>query len=136
MKRIRLHKSTLSNEDLTAIAEQTLTNGGYKGPRIGDTMSDGTIYAGISPETGKPIYTTPADAPDFITFDMEQAYVAGLRTHGRTDWRMPSKGELQVLFKNRAAIGGFNTRRSPFMSCIYWSGTSDRGTAAWCQRLS
>ena len=75
MKRIRLHKSTLSNEDLTAIAEQTLTNGGYKGPRIGDTMSDGTIYAGISPETGKPIYTTPADAPDFITFDMEQAAV-------------------------------------------------------------
>src|SRR5258708_6921449 len=29
----------------------------------GDRMPDGTVYAGISPESGKPMYTTPGDAP-------------------------------------------------------------------------
>src|SRR5438552_817465 len=29
----------------------------------GDRMADGTIYAGVSPDTGKAMYTTPADAP-------------------------------------------------------------------------
>src|SRR5262249_19594334 len=32
-------------------------------PQIGDKMADGTIYAGISPDTGKKMFTTPADAP-------------------------------------------------------------------------
>jgi hypothetical protein len=32
-------------------------------PQPGDRMEDGAVYAGISPETGKPMYTTPADAP-------------------------------------------------------------------------
>lgn len=30
--------------------------------RIGDRMPDGTVYAGISPDTSKPMYTTPAYA--------------------------------------------------------------------------
>src|SRR4051794_5579729 len=29
----------------------------------GDRMRDGTVYAGLSPDTGKTMYTTPADAP-------------------------------------------------------------------------
>ena len=32
-------------------------------PQIGDEMPDGTVYAGLSPDTNKPMYTTPADAP-------------------------------------------------------------------------
>src|SRR5207302_7723214 len=31
--------------------------------RIGDRMPDGTVYAGVSPHTGRPMYTTPGDAP-------------------------------------------------------------------------
>src|SRR5690349_11517927 len=31
-------------------------------PEIGSRVSDGTIYAGISPATGKPLYATPVDA--------------------------------------------------------------------------
>ena len=31
--------------------------------KSGEKMPDGTIYAGISPATGKPMYTTPSDAP-------------------------------------------------------------------------
>lgn len=32
-------------------------------PNIGDTCSDGSIYAGLSPDASLPMYTTPADAP-------------------------------------------------------------------------
>src|SRR5438270_13141473 len=32
-------------------------------PQVGGKMPDGSVYAGISPETNKPIYTTQADAP-------------------------------------------------------------------------
>src|SRR3954453_23306138 len=32
-------------------------------PQPGDRMQDGTIFAGVSPDTNKPMFTTPADAP-------------------------------------------------------------------------
>src|SRR5713101_9753590 len=41
-------------------------------PRIGDRMVDGTVYAGISPDTNKPMYTTPNDAPLTHTFNQAQ----------------------------------------------------------------
>src|SRR5437764_12648503 len=37
----------------------------------GDRMDDGTIYAGISPDTHKPMYTTPADARSKTYFGRE-----------------------------------------------------------------
>jgi hypothetical protein len=68
---------------------------------IGDLMLDGTIYAGVSPETGKAMFTTPADAPATSTFNQAQEYAAELDAHGHRDWRVPTKGELAVLFSNR-----------------------------------
>src|SRR5437868_4494417 len=74
----------------------------------GDRMNDGTVYAGISPDTGKPMYTTPADAPLTYTFNQAQKYAANVDEHDHQDWRVPTTGELKVLFDKRAAIGGFN----------------------------
>jgi Transposase C of IS166 homeodomain len=31
------------------------------GPKPGDRKSDGTVYAGVSPDTGKAMYATPAE---------------------------------------------------------------------------
>jgi hypothetical protein len=99
----------------------------------GDTMKDGTIFAGISPDTGKPMYTTPTDAPlsEFFnntvrTYDFKDArtYANTLDAHSHQDWRIPTKEELNVLFNNRAAIGNFNLRSSQ-PSGLYWS--SSRG---------
>ena len=71
-------------------------------------MPDGTVLAGISPDTNKPMYATPADASLTMTFNEAQEYAAKLDAHGHKDWRVPTKAELNVLFNNRAAIGGFN----------------------------
>lgn len=109
--------------------------GGKTEPKIGDRMADGTVYAGTSPDTGKAMYTTPGDAPLTYTFNQAQKYAAGLDVHGHKDWRAPTKGELNVLFQNRAAIGGFNeTGSSP--AGWYWSSTQDTSNIAWAQRLS
>src|SRR5690349_5979683 len=48
-------------------------------------LPDGTVEAGLSPETGKPIYTTQADAPGLYTFDQARAYCAGLNANGHGD---------------------------------------------------
>jgi hypothetical protein len=58
MPKIRLHKG-LSHKQVSAIAKQTLASRGVKvgRPRIGDKMPDGSIYAGVSPETGTPLST-------------------------------------------------------------------------------
>jgi hypothetical protein len=103
--------------------------------RIGAVMTDGTVFAGISPDTGKPMYTTPADAPLTMTFNEAKEYAAKLDTHGYTDWRVPNKAELNVLFNNRAAIGGFNlTGSSP--AGWYWSASQGLKWDAWDQRFS
>ena len=104
-------------------------------PQIGDKMEDGTVYAGISPDTNKPMYATPAHAPLTYTFNQAQKYAEQLDAYGHKDWRAPTKAELNVLFKNRAAIGGFNeTGSSP--AGWYWSSSQYDFYDAWDQRFS
>jgi len=104
-------------------------------PKPGDRMADGTVYAGISADTNKPMYTTPADAPLTNTFNQAQKYAAKLDAHGRQDWRVPTKGELNVLYNNRAAIGGFNETGS-HPAGWYWSSRQNDDFIAWDQRFS
>jgi hypothetical protein len=74
-------------------------------PAPGDKMPDGTVFAGISPDTNKPMYASPADASLTMTFNDARKYAAQLDAHGNKDWRVPTMAELNVLFNNRAAIG-------------------------------
>ena len=104
-------------------------------PKIGDKMPDSTVFAGISPDTNKPMYATPADASLTMTFNEAQKYAAKLDAHGHKDWHVPTKAELNVLFNNRAAIGGFNVTGS-YPAGWYWSASPYHGWDAWCQRFS
>ena len=106
-------------------------------PEIGDKMPDGTIYAGISPDTHKPMYATPADAPGTYTFNEAAKYASRLDAHGRHDFHVPSKGELNVLWENRnkgKLAGTFNvTGSNP--AGWYWS-SSPGDVNGWAQRFS
>jgi hypothetical protein len=89
--------------------------------QIGARMPDGTVFAGS--RDGNAIFTTPTDAPLAYTFNEAADYAAVLnreKSLGHDDWRVPNKGELNVLWENRAAIGGFNAG-------WYWSSTPDDG---------
>ena len=107
-------------------------------PKPGDRMDDGTIYAGISPDTGKAMYTTAADAPLTMKWKRAMDYAGGLDAHGRKDWRVPSKAELNVLWENRdkgALKGTFNVTGSD-PAGWYWSSTEGNSNSAGDQRFS
>jgi hypothetical protein len=102
----------------------------------GDRMPDGTIYAGISPDTGKAMYATQTDAPLTYTFNQAQKYAEKLDANGHMDWRVPTKSELNVLYNNRAAIGEFDVSGSN-PAGWYWSSSQDiLSLNAWDQRFS
>ena len=98
---------------------------------IGQRMEDGTVYAGISPDTGKPMYALPGDAPLTMKWKQAMEYAAAFEGHGHPQgtFRVPTKDELNVLFQNEAQIGGFKTTGSAparyywSSSACYWSPT-------------
>jgi hypothetical protein len=104
-------------------------------PQIGDEMPDGTIYAGISPDTNKPMYAMPDDAPGTYNFQDANNYASVLDLHGHCDWRLPTKAELNILFDNRIAIGGFNLAPSS-LAAWYWSSLESYDWLAWVCRFS
>ena len=53
--------------------------------KIGDKMPDGTIYAGISPDTNQPMYAPPTDASLTMKFNDATEYAAKLDAHGHKD---------------------------------------------------
>jgi hypothetical protein len=103
--------------------------------RVGNKMPDGTVYAGISPKTHKPMYTTRKDAPLTYTFYRAQNYAGKLGACGHRDWQAPTKDELNVLFQNRAAIGGFNNSGS-FPVGWYRSSSRHDNDTSWAQDFS
>lgn len=111
-------------------------------PKPGDKMSDGTIYAGISPDTHQPMYTTPEDAPMTCTFNEAAAYANQLNAErhlGHDDWSVPTKAELNVLWKNRdegALKETFNNVSASDPAGWYWSSTQKGNDDAWTQRFS
>ena len=102
---------------------------------IGEVIPDGTIYAGVSPETGKAMFTTAADAPATCGFHEAQEYAAKLDANGHLDWRVPTRSELNVLYQNRAAIGGFEESGS-VPGGRHWSSSQFNEYIAWGQRFS
>jgi hypothetical protein len=106
--------------------------------RIGDVMPDGTVFAGISPDTNEPMYATPADPALTFIFNEAKEYVQFLnmiKTLGHDDWRVPTKNELSTLFNHRAAIGGFNASGS-YPASYYWSSSQNNEWGGWGQRFS
>jgi len=126
---------TNGNVKVCPIANDDSTVAASIEPKIGDKMPDGTVFAGISPDTNKPMYVTPADASLTMTFNEAKEYAARLDAHGHKDWHVPTKAELNVLFNNRAAIGGFDISGS-LPAGWYWSASPDGTWGAWCQRFS
>jgi len=58
---------------------------------------------------------------------LARAYTGG----GHSDWYLPSIDELNVLYLNKTAIGGF-----PAGKFRYWSSSERSGTDAWIEDLS
>jgi hypothetical protein len=103
--------------------------------RIGAMMPDGTVFAGFSPRTKTPMYTTPADESQVLTWDGANNMARNKQAHGHDDWDLPTMEELNVLFKNRLAIGGFN-QSGAYPAGWYWSSAAGSHAGVRVQRFS
>jgi Protein of unknown function (DUF1566) len=102
----------------------------------GTTMTDCTVYAGSL--QGRDIYTTRGDEPGTygtIGAELRAERLNKKRFLGHADWRVPTKSELNVLFNNRAAIGGFDEGGSE-QTGWYRSSTGVNDYGSWVQRFS
>jgi hypothetical protein len=106
-------------------------------PEIGDEMEDGTILAGYY--KGRPLYTTPKDAPGTYTFNQAAEYAKNLDAHGHHDFRVPSKDELNVLCENcdKGKLKGTFNETGSYSAGWYWSSSAIKYLgSAWTQCFS
>lgn len=101
-------------------------------PGIGQRMPDGTVYAGISPDTGRAMYTTPGDTGFHFEWATAMEYARLFGACGRDDWRVPTGAELNKLFTHCAGLGKFN-RTGEVTNGWYWSSTENGSSHVWMQ---
>lgn len=168
---VRVYNRALSADDVTA-----LYNSGAgcdplpcgHSPSVGQVCTDGTVYAGLSPDGDQKMYTTRCDAgmswdgsactgtrsgiywnngtttytnTNYRNIFTGKANTAGLAVlggggapfnaaqycqnlvaDGHSDWYLPAREEVYVLWQGQAAIGGFYMGTS-YPTFIYWSST-------------
>ena len=82
--------------------------------------------------TGTAIGTGSANTDAIIAAQGSGSYAASIARDynggGYTDWFLPSRDELNQLYVNKAAIGGFT-------DALYWSSTEYVNTLAWTQNF-
>jgi len=91
---------------------------------IGTVMADKTVYAGVSPVSGKMLFVLPRDESHLLTYNEAVDYADTLnkvKCFDHDDWRLPTQRELEVIFANKekgALTGTFNEasekNRTPF----------------------
>jgi hypothetical protein len=75
-------------------------------PKIGDRTSDGTVYAGISPETNAPLFTIGEEVPSALSWHAAAEFAEGLRdVKGRKGFQLPTPSEASVVWNNFMSAG-------------------------------
>ncbi|MBJ7541970.1 DUF1566 domain-containing protein [Rhodomicrobium udaipurense] len=122
-------------------AGMTLSGGICTGSRLTKTWNNGTsnwkVTGFTSMVTGRANTLGLAaldDSGDAYPASPYKAavYCNGLSTGGHTDWYLPSTNELNILYTNRVAIGGFETTNGDW----YWSSTEVTSDVVWIQRFT
>jgi len=120
---------------IAAVADQTALEGG------GIQWATGPYWSISVPGTSTDLGTGSANTDAIIAQNgagstlaagLARAYSSG----GYSDWYLPSKDELNKLFLNQAAIGGFVT--ATMSTPYYWSSSEFHGTvnSAWIQYMN
>jgi hypothetical protein len=86
----------------------------------------GTTIGGTSTALGTGPYNTAAIIAGCSTAGIASRLCVNLTEGGYSDWYLPSKDELNQLYINRIAIGGFTASR-------YWSSSESNNFFAWDQ---
>jgi hypothetical protein len=97
---------------------------------VGQEMPDGTIYGGVSPDDGKPMFVVAKDSSSsMMTFNEAAKFASSLMVHGHNDYRVLTRSELYVLYQNKDKGALKNT----FNNSHYWSSSEQDYICAWYQ---
>ena len=88
----------------------------HTAPRSTDRFAS-IVYVGVTPTDGRRLYTMPHDLSASALHAWASAEFAAKATFGgHSDWRVPTKDELELFYIAKDAIGGFQP-------VWYWSST-------------
>lgn len=138
----KLHTPDFRNDNVVDLSAETkgaqddlqLVTGNAK---IGAVAADGSLFAGLSPETNTLLFVMPHSAGVRKTFNEASEYTAELcraRALGHDDWRLPTREELAYIFaikKDGPLSEAFNTSASVW----YWSSSPDVESKVWQKRF-
>ncbi|MEI7695787.1 MAG: DUF1566 domain-containing protein [Chlorobium sp.] len=95
--------------------------------KIGDEYGGGKIFS-LDATGQHGLIAAKADLPggDIYTWEAAKKACRELVNNGYSDWHLPSKEELNKLYLNRSAVGGFS-------DYYYWSSTDYSAEHAWYQ---
>lgn len=98
---------------------------------VGRRMSDGTIYVGLSPDTGAPLYMSLGAQAQAVTYDQACDFAANSDADGHTDWRLPTARELEMLHRFSGRRGSLSEvfNKNSWQDGFHWSSTPDGGYA-------
>lgn len=88
-----------------------------------------TSIDGTSTDLGTGMANTQAIVDGCGTAGIAARICDDLELNGYTDWYLPSRDELNILYENRNSIGGFDNERD------YWSSSQYDASNAWRQRF-
>ena len=117
-------------------AGQTLSGGSCTGTRSGIKWNNGSSTWTVTGYTS--LVTGLANTAGLVALIdggapyQAAAYCDGLTAHGKSDWYLPARNELNILYTNRTAIGGFDVAGGQW----YWSSSESVNFYAWIQRFS
>jgi hypothetical protein len=106
-------------------------------PYVGRRMKDGTIFAGVAPDTMRPVYAAAEDAL-CSQFSKAVQYAAALEVGGHQDFRVPRKSELNLLYynKDKADFAGTFSSAGGDTGAWYWSSTKAFSENRYGRRFS
>ena len=100
--------------------------------KIGESYRGGIVFY-VTPNGRHGLIAETQDQFKLCTWFNAQDYISTSSNHSKegqkfTDWRLPTKNELYLLFLKKDLVGGF---AAPY----YWSSTEVDGDNAWLQNV-
>ena len=101
-------------------------------PAIGETCTDGSIYAGLSPDGNVAMYTTPADAASTYTWNDGTTNYTDMSMANCTDTSPGTAATCQTGEANTAfLVGATGEPDYPFAAAEYCDGLTAHGYSDW-----
>jgi len=123
------------------VAKETAQNircvrrsGGSSPPSAPCSTVGGACGGGVAVTTGSgALVVAASDAPSSLAWDAAVSYCSNSSLNGYSDWSLPTWPELNQLYANRDAIGGFTVISN--LTGNYWSSQEQYNDYGWSQNF-